>query len=317
LPADIFLRFGRSHRAAGDQYKFIKENPFLLQLFLDAGRDALLDSVKMLPFLYAAYLLIEWIERSHGERIEAALAGGGRWGFVPAALLGCVPQCGFSAMAANLYASRVISLGALLAVFLATSDEAVPLLLAVPAQWPRLALLLGLKLLVALAAGLVLDAGGGRLLPPALRGGYTGRAAEVDCHAEHAPAQSIFWAAACHTAEIFAFILLFNLLLGFVVAWVGPAAVEAFLGRMGPLQPAFAALIGLVPNCAASVLLTQLYLAGSIGFGAAVAGLCSGAGVGLAVLCRANRSLKQNLFIIGLLWAVGAVFGTALQLLGL
>lgn len=288
-----------------------------LELLLDAGGDAVLDSIKMLPFLYAAYLLIEWIERSHGERIETALAGGGRWGFVPAALLGCVPQCGFSAMAANLYASRVISLGSLLAVFLATSDEAVPLLMAVPEQWPRLALLLALKVLVALAAGFVLDMGGGRLVPPALRGGYTGHAAEVDCHAEHEPTQSIFLAAARHTAEIFAFILLFNLLLGLLVAWVGPAAVEAFLAKMGPLQPAFAALIGLVPNCAASVLLTQLYLAGSIGFGAAVAGLCSGAGVGLTVLCRANHSLKQNLFIIGLLFGIGAVFGTALQLLGL
>lgn len=288
-----------------------------LELLLDAGKDAVLDSVKMLPFLYAAYLLIEWIERSHGERIEAALAGGGRWGFVPAALLGCVPQCGFSAMAANLYASRVISLGSLLAVFLATSDEAVPLLMAVPQQWPRLGLLLALKVLVALAAGFVLDAGGGRLVPPSLRGGYTGRAAEVDCHAEHEPAQSIFWAAARHTVEIFVFILLFNLLLGLLVAWVGPAAVEAFLAKMGPLQPAFAALIGLIPNCAASVLLTQLYLGGSIGFGAAVAGLCSGAGVGLTVLCRANRSLKQNLFIIGLLFGIGAVFGTLLQLLGL
>lgn len=286
-------------------------------MFLEVLTDAFWDSAKMLPFLYAAYLLIEWIERSQGERIEAALAGGGRWGFVPAALLGCVPQCGFSAMAANLYASRVISLGALLAVFLATSDEAVPLLLAVPGQWPRLALLLGLKVLVALLAGFVLDAGGGRLIPAALRGGYTGTAAEVDCHAEHEPAVGIFLAAARHTAEIFAFVFGFSLLLGLLVEWVGPAAVEAFLARMGPLQPAFAALIGLLPNCAASILLTQLYLAGSIGFGAAVAGLCSGAGVGLAVLFRANRSVRQNLFILALLWGIGAVFGTLLQLLGL
>lgn len=286
-------------------------------MFLEVLNDALADSARMAPFLYAAYLLIEWIERSHGERIEAALAGGGRWGCVPAALLGCVPQCGFSAMAANLYASRVVSLGTLMAVFLATSDEAVPLLLAVPGQWPQLALLLLLKVLIALAAGLVLDAGGGRLLPPALRGGYTGRAAEVDCHARHEPAQSIFRAAARHTAEIFAFLVGFGLLLGLVVEWIGPAAVEAFLTRMGPLQPAFAALIGLVPNCAASVLLTQLYLGGSIGFGAAVAGLCSGAGVGLAVLFRANRSLRQNFLILALLWAIGAAAGSLLQLLGL
>lgn len=289
----------------------------MLELLTDVLLDALLDSAKMLPFLYAAYLLIEWLERSSGQRIEAALAGGGRWGVVPGALLGCLPQCGFSAMAANLYASRVISLGSLMAVFLSTSDEAVPLLLAVPGQWPRLALLLGLKVLIALLAGFVLDAFGGRLLPAGLRGGYTGHAAEVDCHGEHEAGQSIFWAAARHTAEIFGFILLFNLLLGLLVAWVGPAAVEGFLAKTGPLQPALAALVGLVPNCAASVLLTQLYLGGSIGFGAAVAGLCSGAGVGLAVLFRANRSVRQNLFITGLLWAIGAGFGTVLQLMGL
>ena len=101
-----------------------------MELFLDALLDALIDGVKMLPFLYLAYLLIEWLERHHGESIEGALAGGGRWGFIPGALLGCVPQCGFSAVASNLYASRVITPGTLLAVFIATSDEAIPLLAA-------------------------------------------------------------------------------------------------------------------------------------------------------------------------------------------
>ena len=99
-----------------------------MEIIVDAFLDALIDGVKMLPFLYLAYLLIEWLERNHGERIEKALAGGGHWGFVPGALLGCVPQCGFSAVAANFYASRVITPGTLLAVFLATSDEAIPLL---------------------------------------------------------------------------------------------------------------------------------------------------------------------------------------------
>ena len=113
-----------------------------MELFLDALLDALIDGVKMLPFLYLAYLLIEWLERHHGESIEGALAGGGRWGFIPGALLGCVPQCGFSAVASNLYASRVITPGTLLAVFIATSDEAIPLLAAEPSQWVTLVLLL-------------------------------------------------------------------------------------------------------------------------------------------------------------------------------
>lgn len=286
-------------------------------MFFDVLMDALKDSAKMLPFLYAAYLFIELIERSHGERIEKALAGGGRWGFVPGAVLGCVPQCGFSAMAANLYGGRVITLGTLLAVFLATSDEAVPLLLSLPQKWPALLGLIGFKLAYALAVGFLVDAVFKKLLPAHLVGGYKGHAGEVDCHEEHGETESVFWAAAKHTANIFAFILLFSLLIGLVVEWVGGEAIAAFLGGLGILQPVVAALLGLVPNCASSVLLTQLYLSGAIRFSSAVAGLCSGAGVGLAVLWRSNPSHKQNLFITLLLWALGAAAGLVLALLGL
>lgn len=286
-------------------------------MFIDVLLDALIDSLKMLPFLFAAYLLIEYIERRQGERIEKALAGGGHWGFVPGSLLGCVPQCGFSAMAANFYGSRVITLGTLLAVFLATSDEAVPMLLAVPEKWPQLGLLLGIKVIIALAAGLCIDVVFRRLVPASLRGGYTGHVQEVDCHEEHEEQQSLVKAAFMHTLNIFIYVFLFSLVIGFVMEWVGIEAFTGFLAAMGPLQPLVAALIGLVPNCASSILLTQLYLSGSIGFSAAVAGLCSGAGVGLVVLFKANPSLKQNLFITGLLWALGAGAGLLLQLFGL
>ena len=130
---------------------------------------ALEDSAKMLPFLFAAYLLIEFIERRQGERIERALAGGGRWGFAVGALLGCAPQCGFSAMAAIFYGSRVISLGALMAVFIATSDEAVPLLLAVPERWGDLAVLLAFKVVLGAAVGAALDLALRRRLPASMR----------------------------------------------------------------------------------------------------------------------------------------------------
>ena len=130
-----------------------------MEIFLDALLDALIDGVKMLPFLYLAYLLIEWLERHHGENIENALAGGGRWGFLPGALLGCVPQCGFSAVASNFYASRVITPGTLLAVFIATSDEAIPLLAAEPSQWTTLVLLIVCKIIFAIVGGVLLDFG--------------------------------------------------------------------------------------------------------------------------------------------------------------
>ena len=128
-----------------------------MKLIFHALEHAFEDSLPMLPFLFLAYLLIEWIERHHGDAIERALAGGGRWGFVPGAVLGCVPQCGFSALAANLYASRVITPGTLLAVFVATSDEALPLLAAAPGVWNTLPVLLGAKVAAGVAAGLRLD----------------------------------------------------------------------------------------------------------------------------------------------------------------
>lgn len=286
-----------------------------MELILDVLLDALIDGAKMLPFLYLAYLLIEWLERNHGQRIENALAGGGRWGFVPGAVLGCVPQCGFSAVAANFYASRVITPGTLLAVFVATSDEAIPLLAAEPGMWGTLAVLLVLKVILGMAAGFVLDVPLRRVLPQSLYGGYAGHADEVDCHEEHEEHSGIFLAALRHTLEIFAFILLFSFLIGLVFELVGEGAITALLGRMGPFQPMVAALIGLVPNCAASVLLAQLYMQGAITFGSLMAGLTAGAGIGLAVLWRVNPSWKQNLFMTDLLWAAGAAVGIVLQFL--
>ncbi|MCI6521530.1 arsenic efflux protein [bacterium] len=286
-----------------------------MELILDVLLDALIDGAKMLPFLYLAYLLIEWLERNHGQRIENALAGGGRWGFVPGAVLGCVPQCGFSAVAANFYASRVITPGTLLAVFVATSDEAVPLLAAEPGMWGTLAVLLVLKVILGMVAGFVLDVPLRRVLPQSLYGGYAGHADEVDCHEEHEEHSGIFLAALRHTLEIFAFILLFSFLIGLMFELVGEGAITALLGRMGPFQPMVAALIGLVPNCAASVLLAQLYMQGAITFGSLMAGLTAGAGIGLAVLWRVNPSWKQNLFMTGLLWAAGAAVGIVLQFL--
>ena len=288
-----------------------------MEILLHSVIHALEDSVRMLPFLYLAYLLIEWLERHHGQRIEDALAGGGRWGFAPGALLGCVPQCGFSAVASNLYASRVITPGTLLAVFLATSDEAIPLLAAEPGRWPALLALLVLKVLFAMVAGFVLDVPLRRFLPKSLYGGYAGSSEEIDCHEEHEPHSGIWLAALRHTLEIFAFILIFSFAIGLIFELVGEDTVAAAFTGLGVFQPMVASLLGLVPNCAASVLLTQLYVEGVISFGSLFGGLCAGAGIGLAVLWRVNRSVKQNLFMTGLLWAVGAVCGIVLQFLPL
>ena len=287
-----------------------------MEIFLHALSHAWGDSVKMVPFLYLAYLLIEWLERHHGARIEQALAGGGRWGFVPGAVLGCVPQCGFSAVASNLYASRVITPGTVLAVFIATSDEAIPLMAAEPSQWLSLAGLIVCKTLFGMVGGALLDVPLRRVLPASLYGGYAGHADEVDCHEEHEEHSGIWLAALRHTVEIFLFILLFSLLIGLAFEWIGEDTITAALAGMGVLQPMLTALVGLVPNCATSVLLAQLYMEGAISFGSLFAGLTAGAGVGLAVLWRVNPSWKQNLFMTGLLWALGAAAGMLLQIAG-
>ena len=250
-------------------------------------------------------------------RASRALAGGGRWGFIPGALLGCVPQCGFSAVASNLYASRVITPGTLLAVFIATSDEAILLLAAEPSQWITLVLLLACKVAFAIVGGWLLD------IPAAPRSCRTpstaaeGHADDVDCHEEHEESSSILRAALRHTLEIFVFILLFSFIISLLFEGFGEEPITAALSGMGIFQPMLTALVGLVPNCAVSVLLAQLYVQGAIGFGSLFAGLTAGAGVGLAVLWRVNPSWKQNLFITGLLWVVGAAMGMLLQLLPL
>lgn len=277
---------------------------------------AVTDTLTMLPFLFLAYLLIEWIEHYHSKSIEKGLSGGGKWGFVPAAVLGCVPQCGFSAMAANLYASKVITLGTLISVFLVTSDEAIPIFLAVPERWPQLAMLIGCKIIIGLIAGFLLDFVLRRILPKGLVGGYTGNIDDCDCH-EHEEKDSVLKAAVKHTLHIAVFILAFNLLFGIVIEIIGETTFSEFLAHSGWWQPFAAGLVGLIPNCASSILLTQLFLAGNLSFGAVLAGLCTNAGIGLAVLFRANKSRKQSLFILGLLYLIGTLFGTVLHLMGI
>ena len=286
-----------------------------MEILIHSVVHSLEDSLPMLPFLYLAYLLIEWLERHHGQKIEQALAGGGRWGFVPGALLGCVPQCGFSAVASNLYASRVITPGTVLAVFLATSDEAVPLLAAAPGAWTALLVVLGLKVVIAIVAGFVLDVPLRRFLPKSLYGGYAGHADEVDCHEEHEESSGIWLSALRHTLEIFVFIVAFSFVITLVFELLGEQTVAGLFADLGVFQPMVAALFGLVPNCISSVLLTQLYLERVISFGSLFGGLCAAAGVGMAVLWKVNPSFKQNLFLTGFLWAVGAVCGILLQFL--
>lgn len=277
---------------------------------LDIILDALLDTLKTLPFLFGAYLLIEFLEHRASEKLTGALARLGPFGPVGGAALGLVPQCGFSVAAANFYAGRLITPGTLLAVFLATSDEALPILVSNPKAMPSLLLLLGVKFISATLFGLLTDLVWKRLPHGQDQAPFHDLCRDCDC--EH---HGIFRSALVHTVRIALFLLLVNLVLGGAIHLVGEERISQVLLSGSVLQPFVAGLIGFIPNCAASVILTELYLSGSLSFGAVIAGLCTGAGVGLAVLFKYNRRLKENLILVAGLYVAAVTTGLLCNLL--
>ena len=289
----------------------LKQGVVSLEEFWDLILDTLSDSVQMLPFLFAAYLLIEFLEHKASDKLQNALSKSGNHGIVVGAILGTVPQCGFSVAAANLYSGKVITLGTLIAVFISTSDEAIPVLLSSPGNAGVLLKLIIAKIVIALIAGFLVDfvlkARHVQENEPELQDH------NVLCHhcgCEH----GIIRSAIKHTVSIFLFILLVSFVLNGLITWIGQDTISKVLLTDSVFQPFIAALIGLIPNCAASVMLVQLFLAGSLSFGSVVAGLCTGAGIGLAVLFRANRNWKKNLLILLLLYGIGSISGLMIHL---
>lgn len=268
---------------------------------LEVILDAVLDALKTLPFLFAAYLLLELLEHRRAGKPPVLLQ---KLGPLGGAVLGCVPQCGFSVAAANLYAARFITPGTLLAVFLATSDEAVLILLSQPQALPEVAKLLGVKLVAGAAAGFLLDLA----LRPSTQPNPHPLCEEAHCGCGEG-GHGIAGAALRHTLRIFLFLLGINLVLGLALHVIGEEALSRLLLSGSVFQPLLAGLLGFIPNCAASVLLTELYLSGALSFGSAVAGLCTGAGLGLAVLFRVNRPQKENLALAGALYAAAVATG--------
>ncbi|MCI8550199.1 MAG: arsenic efflux protein [Lachnospiraceae bacterium] len=300
-----------------------------MNLLIDALKDGGLDALKMLPFLLVAFLLLEFIEHyseSHRDRVLSKIGAAG-----PAvgAIFGCVPQCGFSVAAANLYAGGVITVGTLLAVFLSTSDEAVLLLFGHPGQAETAFRLMAVKVILGMAIGYVVDA---LLFKNPIKRKQLGAICEdCGCHggeeeADGSPEegngssgdghgyQRIFHAALHHTVEIFVYIFSFNVLLNILLEAVGIEWLSGFLLKDSFFQPVLSALLGLIPNCAVSVVLAEFYMSGILSFGAVVSGLLSGAGVGLAVLFKTNRDKKENLKITGILLLSAVLSGIFLQI---
>ncbi|MGN1114262.1 MAG: putative manganese transporter [Oscillospiraceae bacterium] len=279
----------------------------LSEIFL----DALLDSVKVLPFLFGVYLLIEYIEHHSANKLGNALKKMGPFGAIGGAILGVVPQCGFSVAAANLYSGRLITFGTLAAVFISTSDEAIPMLISNPESMSSIWKLMLIKLCIGAAVGIIVD-----LVSKAFR--LTDNEEPFkeicsDCDCEH---HGIFHSALHHTLHIILFIFVVNLLLNGFMELAGSETVSKLLMTNSVFQPLLAGIVGFIPNCAASVVLTQLYINGVLSFGSAVAGLTTGAGIGLAVLFKTNKHhMKQNLCLMGIMYAAGVGTGMIIQLL--
>lgn len=279
----------------------------MIDKILDVILDAVIDSAKVLPFLFAVYLLIEYIEHRSSDKLGKALQKMGPFGAVGGSILGAIPQCGFSVVASNLYTGRLISIGTLIAVYLSTSDEAIPLLISNPEFADKLWKLILIKTLAGIAAGIIVDV--------VLRIAGKNQSEEPfkelcdDCDCEH---HSILHSALHHTLHIIIFILAVNLILGFVMEFAGIDAVKTIMMSDSAFQPFIAAIVGFIPNCAASVVLTQLYMQDIVSFGALISGLCTGAGMGLLVLFKINKHYRENFLIMGILYisAVAAGFIT-------
>jgi len=279
---------------------------------IHAIEHSLLDCLKTLPFLFLTVLILEIIEHRAADRFVASMRRAGRFGPLLGAGLGCVPQCGFSAACAELFNGGLVSAGTLVAVFLSTSDEAIPILLSNPGGLLEVLKLLGAKLLIAIIAGFVLDAIWSR---------EKQQLSFIENNEPHVCKSDekfihIVLAALRRALGIFLFLFIITLALSLLIEYFGEERLAALL-LPGPFQPLIAGVIGLIPNCAVSVLLTELYLDGMLTAGALLAGLLPGAGVGTLVLLRTNKRPKENLSILGLLVAVGFVFGLIFDLFGI
>ena len=273
----------------------------------------IIDVLKLVPFLYITYLIMEYIENKTSEHAKQTIKKSGKWGPLIGGIVGIIPQCGFSASATNLYATRVISLGTLIAVYLSTSDEMLPIFLSEQVEFSIIMKILGIKLVIAIIAGFIID------LVIRLSNKEKDEEEKIidlcehdKCHCHE---EGIFKSSLKHTLNILVYIFIVTLVINIIVEFVGQDNIANFIGNNTILGPVVSSLVGLIPNCAASVIITNLYIQNVINAASLIAGLLTGAGVGLIILFRTNKNVKQNIGIMALIYGIGVFSGIVLQLM--
>lgn len=267
--------------------------------------DTLVDLLKIIPFLFVAFLIMEYLE--HSVKKGSNVLKNKKVGPLIGSLLGIVPQCGFSVLATNLFASRVITIGTLLAIYLSTSDEMLPLLISGGVGGKTILLVLGIKVLAGIIFGYLIDL---IFLRKKDQENFS-FCEEEHCHCD----ESIVKSSLIHTFKISCFILITTLILNILIHYLGEETLASILQTNSLFGPFLASLIGLIPNCAASVLITELFINGVISSGMLIGGLLTGAGLGLLVLFRVNKNLKENLIILTALYLIGSVVGLLIDVL--
>jgi len=284
-----------------------------MQEILEVLQDTAIDTIKLLPFLFITYLIMEYIEHKTSNKVKDVIKKSGKFGPLLGAIVGIFPQCGFSVSATNLYAGRVITLGTLISVYLATSDEMLPILLteAVPAG--TIFTILGIKLVLGIVAGFIIDF--------VIRMFRKEKVEEEEekieeiCEHEHCHCEEgIVTSAIKHTLNITIFIFFITLVLNGIIAYIGEDTIAHFISKNVILGPIVAGLIGLIPNCASSVILTELFISNVISMPVLISGVAVNAGVGLLVLFKTNKNVKENIKIVGILYLIGVLAGIILEL---
>lgn len=272
------------------------------------------DSVKLLPFLFLTYLFMELLEHTTGGKVQNKIKNAGKVGPLWGGLLGIMPQCGFSAAASSLYAGRVITVGTLLAVFLSTSDEMLPIFISEAVAPAKIVKILAAKVCIAIISGFLAEL----VYVNVFKKKEKDMDIHVVCEEEHCSCEDgVLKSALKHTLKIFVYILLITFILTLVIEMIGEDHLAVVFQDIPVVGEMIAALVGLIPNCASSVAITELYLSGIIGAGAMMSGLLVNAGVGLLVLFRLNRDWKQNAGIMAALYGFGVVWGVIIELLGI